>query len=293
MQALGLLPKQSWRPFTHLLDSRSCTARAVLSTCYAARSRRRTITSLSCASLEQNPLTASRTLLAWRRDEPPRVPSRSASSSRRKASHPSRGGVRPSNGAERPPESSRASFPLNATSPSKAIDPIKHASRDEPSVLRRPAEDDLTYIVHLHRNKRVIWSVIALFVTVYVLGLPVRDGSNTQEASESLHKRLLEVPKDGGTITRVMLPIVPAFASNNLAFQVKNWPPSANPASWSPFVTSMFAHGSIVHLGLNCEYLILLPASVKRLPFSFYDVCLRILDPRKRTPHPKPTCWNF
>ena len=189
------------------------------------------------------------------------LPSRFASNSHKVAS-PSR------NEARKPDDSidqllglRKAPFPREVNPLSVAVYPVSRASGNEPSNLKRYVDDDLVYVVHLRRNKLVIWSFIAVFVAIYVLGLPLWDGSNSQEASGSPRQRLLEVAGDGGAFTSVMQPILPALAVEKLAYQVKNWPPSPTFASWSPFVTSMFAHGSLMHLGFNCE-----------CPFCFQDV---------------------
>jgi hypothetical protein len=184
------------------------------------------------------------------------LPSRFASNSRKVAS-PSRNQLRkPDDSIDQLLGPSKDPFPPKVKPLSVAVDPVSRASGDEPTNLKRYADDDLVYVVHLRRNKLVIWSFIAVFVAIYVLGLPLRDGSDSQEASGLPRQQLHEVSKDGKAFTSAMQPILPALAVENLAYQVKNWPPSPTFASWSPFVTSMFAHGSLMHLIFNCKCLV-------------------------------------
>lgn len=260
MQALGLLLKQPCRPLTHLLDSQPCTARALASRNFATTAQTRTISKVSCATVKQCSLQLPKTVFFRRRGgQPWQISSRLASNSRKKGLSPSREGVRPekSLGSSHPPSKSDAKTLL------RGVGPASRRSGHEPPHMKRPADDDLVYIYDVGQGRLVVWGMVAVFVAVYALGLPLPNRSSSEEASKAPPQRVVEVPKrDGGVMLAVMRPTVPALAIENLAFQVKNWPPGPTVASCAPFFTSMFAHGSIMHLGFNCEYPTLLPVAI-------------------------------
>jgi membrane associated rhomboid family serine protease len=152
----------------------------------------------------------------------------------------------------KPPPSQKASENMGAIQPRIQPEP-SHTSpreRSEPDIAQ-DADEKLIYTVHLHRNKQAIWSVIAAFVSIYILGLLAR-----REPAEQDSESDLQISIEDSQPKRPVVPgqpMFPAFTQRNLSYQVRNWPPKdLSPASWMPLVTSMFAHGSPWHLFVNC-----------------------------------------
>ena len=139
---------------------------------------------------------------------------------------------------------------ISPKSPGLPADPVYVDDGSRPKISLDDATNKLQYTMDVGRNKLVIWSVIAIFVAVWVLGLQVREyrGVLSPEAQAKIKQA-----EDAGRPIRVRTGIVPALNAGHLSYRVVNWPPKdLSWSSWSPYVTSMFAHGSLMHLGLNC-----------------------------------------
>jgi membrane associated rhomboid family serine protease len=153
---------------------------------------------------------------------------------------------------QKAPPSQKARQNKGAIQPSiqREPSPIPPRERPEPDIAQG-ADEKLIYTVHVHRNKQAIWSVIAAFVSVYVLGLLARSEPAERESESDSHISIEDsLPKRAVVLGP---PLFPAFTQRNLSYQIRNWPPKdLSPASWMPLVTSMFAHGSPWHLIVNC-----------------------------------------
>jgi membrane associated rhomboid family serine protease len=150
------------------------------------------------------------------------------------------------------PPSQKASQKMGTIQPSIQPEPshIPPRERPEPDIAQ-DVDEKLIYTVHLHRNKQATWSVIAAFVSIYVLGLLARREPAEQDSESNLQISIEDSQPNRAVVLGPSL--FPAFTQKNLSYQIRNWPPKDfSSASWMPLVTSMFAHGSPWHLLVNC-----------------------------------------